>query len=615
MAGTSQLIDVIGRLVRHFKDSGQLPVGMAESLSWDLDRYSRTGTSEAAGDQNALAAIVETLAPRINEGLRCYATRPTSDSVYVDPGSGYSKGQIYHLASRTTVPIPITEQPNAQVWWVVLTGNEQILVKRTRDIFQDVVIAKIIAGHTDVAVIRDNAPENVDDHDAYLISGRDIMLQPNVEFDDASIEAIQNVTDRVRASALIGDLVVSEQLKILSSDGSIRFTDAMRIYDPDDNLLMILSRDGLYFYTASGAPLARFTGEEGASRVGGIRVTPEGDLQILNGQALRDAEGNVIINEGGIVNGDDITMAYVPVYYTRDSSIPEADSDTDLAAHLAGISNQFERTKLTGLKSGIGADVMQWNWTNPVYAIIYVSRKIHKVVKNPATARVRISKIDTANAAIGDTIDLIFESGYNWTLEYEASGNILPMGDSNAAGNVWKWNVNSAVARLQWDGTWWQQTGMGPGTLHEQRINGTYSIIASQSVTQRAEVVNVGANDLVGRNGAGAIDGQAPATVRSMLNVTQDGEGLLLNQVTKTAAYTMTATDFTVWCDTDTAGAGITITLPAAASHAGRLYAVKNTGTTGYSVTVAGSGGDLPLTIPDGDSRTVQSDGSNWWVI
>lgn len=44
---------------------------------------------------------------------------------------------------------------------------------------------------------------------------------------------------------------------------------------------------------------------------------------------------------GSIVDGDRLQIDYVPINYTRDPSIPQATLNTDLSAHLAGISNQL----------------------------------------------------------------------------------------------------------------------------------------------------------------------------------------------------------------------------------------------------------------------------------
>lgn len=95
--------------------------------------------------------------------------------------------------------------------------------------------------------------------------------------------------------------------------------------------------------------------------------------------------------------------------------------------------------------------------------------------------------------------------------------------------------------------------------------------------------------------------------------------GQVVDQVTKSAAYTATAGDYVILCDTDTAGAAFTITLPAAASHAGRVYYVKNTGTSKFDVTVDANGaetidGNLTQTVADHDCMLVVCDGTEWWI-
>jgi len=88
-----------------------------------------------------------------------------------------------------------------------------------------------------------------------------------------------------------------------------------------------------------------------------------------------------------------------------------------------------------------------------------------------------------------------------------------------------------------------------------------------------------------------------------------------LGYVAKTANYTATATDYTINCTSGT----FTITLPTAASIAGRIYVIKNTGAGSITVATTSS-----QTIDGGASYTlgtankyvqVQSDGANWIVI
>jgi hypothetical protein len=84
----------------------------------------------------------------------------------------------------------------------------------------------------------------------------------------------------------------------------------------------------------------------------------------------------------------------------------------------------------------------------------------------------------------------------------------------------------------------------------------------------------------------------------------------------KTASYTATLTDFTIACDA-TSGA-ITITLPAAASHTGRIYVVKKTDASGNAVTIDPNasetidGATTEVISAQWGVSTIQSNGTNW---
>ncbi|MCP4300875.1 MAG: hypothetical protein GY783_09845 [Gammaproteobacteria bacterium] len=92
-------------------------------------------------------------------------------------------------------------------------------------------------------------------------------------------------------------------------------------------------------------------------------------------------------------------------------------------------------------------------------------------------------------------------------------------------------------------------------------------------------------------------------------------------KVTTVTTTTHTAADeYAILVDDDTAGADVTVTLPAAATWPGRIYHVKKLGTTA-SVIVDGNGsetidGSTTVTIGSRyDSIELICDGSNWHII
>ena len=111
----------------------------------------------------------------------------------------------------------------------------------------------------------------------------------------------------------------------------------------------------------------------------------------------------------------------------------------------------------------------------------------------------------------------------------------------------------------------------------------------------------------------------SPQFVGGTFTGTVNTKGFIGNLVTKTSGYTATATDYTILCNAS--GGAFTITLPAAASHTGRIYHIKKIDSSANAVTVDGNASE---TIDDGltavltvqyESITIQSDGSEWWIL
>jgi len=89
------------------------------------------------------------------------------------------------------------------------------------------------------------------------------------------------------------------------------------------------------------------------------------------------------------------------------------------------------------------------------------------------------------------------------------------------------------------------------------------------------------------------------------------------NVVTKTGAYILTAADGIVLCN---ASSGVfTITLPAASRNI--MYSIKKIDSSGNIVTIDANGsetidGDLTVSLnTEGESITIVTDGSNWFII
>jgi hypothetical protein len=98
---------------------------------------------------------------------------------------------------------------------------------------------------------------------------------------------------------------------------------------------------------------------------------------------------------------------------------------------------------------------------------------------------------------------------------------------------------------------------------------------------------------------------------------------LRLPITTKTATYTLDATDYTVRFDCVTAAANLTANLPDATTCTGRIYTIISNSSATYQLTVDGNGGqtiggDATIILDpcyNGATLVIQSDGSNWQII
>lgn len=92
----------------------------------------------------------------------------------------------------------------------------------------------------------------------------------------------------------------------------------------------------------------------------------------------------------------------------------------------------------------------------------------------------------------------------------------------------------------------------------------------------------------------------------------------------ETGDYSVTSTDYTIFCASPGGGASSKIiTLPAASANTGKVYVIKRTAASPNTCNVAGvataDGGSSYVLNPPGlglvSGIMVQSDGTNWWVI
>lgn len=97
------------------------------------------------------------------------------------------------------------------------------------------------------------------------------------------------------------------------------------------------------------------------------------------------------------------------------------------------------------------------------------------------------------------------------------------------------------------------------------------------------------------------------------------GAGGVMAYTHKTGNYTAAATDTTIFCDAS--GGAFTVTLPPAASPAGKVFYIKKTDSSANAVTIEGDGAETideaatRIITSQYDDVMIQSDGTEWWIL
>lgn len=216
--------------------------------------------------------LEEAIPPVILSGLEVTATTSPSDYVNISSGTGSVGGKIYTLASDTVLRIPfdlITD-----VYYINLY-LDRLMVETTTST-EKLTLAKInVPNPGTTSKIYDNVDDaNIQNGDAYIQNYKEFKLYGiNDKFEEDTKELIKSNLGDILAETIVGNLTLSENLKITNTTGTLELDSRqVLIKDSDGNVSAKFNKNGTFYYNTSGQEVAKFS--VGGAKVGNINVTP-----------------------------------------------------------------------------------------------------------------------------------------------------------------------------------------------------------------------------------------------------------------------------------------------------------------------------------------------------
>ncbi len=321
------------------------------------DQLARTETFSAlAGEGRTSSGLIEiiqsvqdllesTLPGTIIEGLNVIATNPISSNVTVGRGSGSIGGKEYAIRDDTTIKIPLTD--NSSIYYILLYGDRLIVSKTV--LSKHLQIAKIVVPTPGTTThIQDTKGTGVDKWNAYIVNLREYKLygDENGNLEEDSIEFLKDAIGDILADNIIGNIKLSENLKIINTQGTLEIdSKSIQIFDTSENVLAKFNKDGTFYYNTDGQELAKFTRTE--ARVGNILITPN---SIQSGNFISGALGSGFkIQDSGLAEFQDIIIRGKITSSVLEYASTSALGGNFLISHDADVLNQDMTSSSTSL--------------------------------------------------------------------------------------------------------------------------------------------------------------------------------------------------------------------------------------------------------------------------
>ncbi|MFA6619388.1 MAG: hypothetical protein WCT23_10015, partial [Candidatus Neomarinimicrobiota bacterium] len=256
-----------------------------------VDSGSTAKIEQLNNDINLIKTNMVGIPERILSGMEVKAVG--GSVVSINSGSVYTRKGVFELSEQSSYRIDVSKQ---ETQYIVIDNG---ILKTSNEISDDVLLIAKIVINVIGDEIDDNANANYSNN--YIVSGRDLAVNPQFEIDDDTRLVMSNILQEILASNLVGTIRLNEGLDITNQQDSVRLTSTgMSIYNDDVKFAEFI-RDGIYFYNESGLMLSQYT-KDGAT-IGNINILPD-SIESTN---FKSGNRGFQINSNGNVEFNNIT--------------------------------------------------------------------------------------------------------------------------------------------------------------------------------------------------------------------------------------------------------------------------------------------------------------------
>jgi hypothetical protein len=267
---------------------------LSRFLTQTLGITNSAGRDVAA--QQLIGSIVqilqEALPQRIMNGLTVRATDPISGYVTVAPGKGAVGGTVFELTEEVVIAVPFD---GTNTLFYVNLKNDGVRIDTSG--FDDrLTLAKIVLRDANFGTYVRNKDDG--STDAYIVQFQPVYLYHDGfgKLEEDSKEFFKDNIGDILAETIVGTITLSEQLRITNTAGTLGLdSTSLKLYDTDGHLLSKFNQRGVYFYSATGIEMAKFTADE--ARIGNLVVTP---TSIQSGNFVHGFQGFQIRDDGDV---------------------------------------------------------------------------------------------------------------------------------------------------------------------------------------------------------------------------------------------------------------------------------------------------------------------------